>query len=254
MLSGTFPPERVNRDARLFGLVSPARHVAVAARAVTTDDSGVIRRAVAATGHVPADRLPLAQVGTALGSIAPRTPKTVADRLVAVSPPLPLDQLHVGFVEAVLVLESATRFAMPGVVRLSDLGPRSLVRSDARTAEGLSVRHLAPLDDARRSSGEIEETAVRFWLLMDCPAEREPDGACRHRAGRLPRATGPRVVAARRQQPAGGHREAGRSGTSQASCASGRKGNGGCGGRRPTGSLLGPERSKRGMAAAGIPA
>jgi hypothetical protein len=166
VLSGTFPLERINRDAHLFGLASQAHHVAVAARAVTVDDSDAIRRAVAAAVHVPADRLPLAQVGTALGFIAPRAPKSVAGRLVAVSPPLPLDKLHVGFDEAVLVLETATRFAMSGVVQLSDLGPRPLVLADARTAEGLSVRHLAPLDAAGRSSSEIEET-TRTYLECD---------------------------------------------------------------------------------------
>ncbi|MFE6365806.1 PucR family transcriptional regulator [Streptomyces sp. NPDC057806] len=166
VLSGTFPPERIHHDAPLFGLVSQAHHVAVAARAVTADDSDAIRRAVAAAVHVPADRLLLAQVGTALGFIAPRAPEALTGPLVAVSPPLPLDQLHAGFEEAVLVLETATRFAMSGVVRLSDLGPRPLVLCDARTAEALSVRHLTPLDAAGRSSSEIEDT-TRTYLACD---------------------------------------------------------------------------------------
>lgn len=166
VLGGTFPAERVNQDAHLFGLAPRTPHVALAARAVSDDDADTIRRAIASAVRVPADRLLLAQVGAVLGFIAPKAPESVASHLVAVGPSLPLDQLHTGFTEAVLVLETARHFSMSGVVRLSDLGPRPLVLSDAPTADDLSERHLAALDAAGRSSSEIEETA-RTYLECD---------------------------------------------------------------------------------------
>ncbi|MEU3294421.1 helix-turn-helix domain-containing protein [Streptomyces longwoodensis] len=166
VLSGTLPLERINRDAHAFGLATQAHHVAVAVRADSAEDAAAIRRAIAVALHTSADRLLLAQVGTVLGFIAPRAPKSVAGHLTAVGPSLPLDQLDTSFEEAVLVLETATRFSMSGIVRLSDLGPRPLVLSDAHTAERLSARHLAPLDAAGRSSAEIEETA-RTYLACD---------------------------------------------------------------------------------------
>ncbi|CAM5671149.1 hypothetical protein SAVIM338S_07033 [Streptomyces avidinii] len=166
VLGGTFPAERINRDAHLFGLSPRARHVALAARAVSADDADAIRRAVASAVRVPADRLLLAQVGVDLGFIVPRAPESVSGHMVAVGPPLPLDRLHTGFEEAVLAWETARRFAMSGVVHLADLGPRPLVLSGAHTAEGLSARHLTALDAAGRSSAEIEETA-RTYLECD---------------------------------------------------------------------------------------
>ncbi|MCX4781976.1 PucR family transcriptional regulator [Streptomyces sp. NBC_01264] len=164
VLGGTFPAERINRDAHLFGLAPQDRHVALAARAVSADDADVIRRAVASAVRVPADRLLLAQVGPNLGFIAPRAPESVGAHTVAVGPPLPLDQLDTGFEEAVLALETARRFAMSGVVHLADLGPRPLVLSGEHTAEGLVARHLTALDAAGRSSAEIEDTA---WAYLD---------------------------------------------------------------------------------------
>ncbi|MFJ9054735.1 helix-turn-helix domain-containing protein [Streptomyces sp. NBC_00111] len=165
VLSGTLPAERINSDAPLFGLAPQTDYVALAARAASADDADAVRRAIASAVRVPADRLLLAQVGAVLGFIAPRAPEAVACHLVAAGPPLPLDQLATGFDDAVLALETARRFAMSGVVRLSDLGPRPLVLSDARIAEGLATRHLAALDAAGRSSGEIEETARAY---LDC--------------------------------------------------------------------------------------
>ncbi|WP_406143693.1 PucR family transcriptional regulator [Streptomyces sp. NBC_01012] len=166
VLSGTLPAERVQRDAHLFGLAPQAHHVALAARATSPEDTDAVRRAVASAVHVPADRLLLAQVGAVLGFIAPKAPDGVVEHLVAVGPQVPLDELHTSFEEAVLALETARRFAMSGVVRLSDLGPRPLVLSDTRVAEGLSARHLGTLDAAGHASGEIEETA-RAYLECD---------------------------------------------------------------------------------------
>ncbi|MER5948155.1 helix-turn-helix domain-containing protein [Streptomyces sp. NPDC001904] len=123
-------------------------------------------RTLASAVHVPADRLLLAQVGAALGTIVPKVPDSVGGHLVAAGPPLPLAQLGAGFEEAVLTLETARRFAMSGVMHLADLGPRPLVLSDAHTADGLSARHLTALDTAGRSSAEIEETA-RTYLECD---------------------------------------------------------------------------------------
>ncbi|MEU2678321.1 helix-turn-helix domain-containing protein [Streptomyces sp. NPDC007107] len=165
VLGGTLPAERINSDAPLLGLAPQTDYVALAARAASADDADAVRRAIASAVHVPADRLLLAQVGAVLGFIAPRAPEAVEGHLVAAGPPLPLDQLATGFDEAVLALETGRRFAMTGVVRLSDLGPRPLVLLDARIADGLSARHLAVLDAAGRSSAEIEETAR---VYLDC--------------------------------------------------------------------------------------
>ncbi|MFD4902268.1 PucR family transcriptional regulator [Streptomyces sp. NPDC058411] len=166
VLSGTFPAERIHRDAHLFGLAPQAHYVALAARPASAEDADAARRTIASAVRVPADRLLLAQIGAVLGFIAPKVPESVAGHLVAAGSPVPLDQLHTGFDEAVLALETAHRFAMSGVVRLPDLGPRPLVLSDSRVAEGLSSRHLGTLDAAGHSSGEIEETA-RAYLECD---------------------------------------------------------------------------------------
>lgn len=159
VLSGTMPAERIHRDAHLFGLVPQAHHVVLAASAEAAD---AVRRAVAAALRLPVDRLLLAQVGAVLGFIVPKPPESVVGHLVAVGPPLPLDRLDAGFDEAALALETARRFAMSGLVRLSELGPRPLVLSDARTADCLTARHLTTLDAAGRSSSEIELTARMF--------------------------------------------------------------------------------------------
>ncbi|MEU6440625.1 helix-turn-helix domain-containing protein [Streptomyces sp. NPDC047046] len=166
VLGGTLPAERIGHDARLFGLVPQARHVALAARAANDADAEALRFAVAGALRLPADRLLLAQVGTVLGFIAPRAPDSVAGHLVAAGPALPLDRLGTGFGEAVLALETARQFAMSGVVRLSGLGPRPLVLADPLTADNLSARHLAALDGAGRSSNEIEHT-TRVYLECD---------------------------------------------------------------------------------------
>ncbi|WP_433343731.1 PucR family transcriptional regulator [Streptomyces sp. CA-253872] len=166
LLGGTLAAERIGHEARLFGLVPQARHVALAARATAASDVDALRSAVAAALRLPAERLLFAQVGTVLGFIAPRAPDSVAGHLVAAGPPLPLDRLGTGFGEAVLALETARQFAMSGLVRLSGLGPRPLVLSDPHTAESLSARHLAALDGAGRSSTEIERT-TRVYLACD---------------------------------------------------------------------------------------
>ncbi|MET9552647.1 helix-turn-helix domain-containing protein [Streptomyces sp. NPDC006645] len=166
VLSGTLQAEGINREAHLLGLTSQPCHVALAAWATSATDAVAVRRAIASALRVPTDRLLFAQVGEVLGFIAPRPPESVVGHVVAVGPPLPLERLDTSFDEAVLVLETARRFAMQGVVHLSDLGPRPLVLSQAHTAEGLSARHLAPLDGAGRSSKEIEETA-RAYLECD---------------------------------------------------------------------------------------
>ncbi|MGE9694174.1 MULTISPECIES: PucR family transcriptional regulator [unclassified Streptomyces] len=166
VLGGTLPAEHIGHDARLFGLVPQARHVALAARAANDADAEALRLAVAGALRLPADRLLLAQVGTVLGFIAPRAPDTVAGHLVAAGPALPLDRLGAGFGEAVLALETARQFAMSGVVRLAGLGPRPLVLADPLTADNLSARHLAALDAAGHSSNEIEHT-TRVYLECD---------------------------------------------------------------------------------------
>ncbi|MFZ3492869.1 PucR family transcriptional regulator [Streptomyces sp. 5.8] len=166
VLSGAFPAERIHQDAHLFGLRPQAHYVALAARASTADDADTLRRAIAGALRVPADRLPLAEIGEVLGFIAPSAPESIVGHLVAVGPPMPLDQLDTGFGEAVLALETARRFAMSGAVRLCDLGPRPLVLAESRTAESLSARHLTALDTAGRSSKEIERTA-RVYLECD---------------------------------------------------------------------------------------
>ncbi|MFG2595738.1 PucR family transcriptional regulator [Streptomyces sp. NPDC048462] len=166
VLGGTSPAERINRDAHLFGLAPQAHHVALAVQATSPGEADAVRRAIASALSVPADRLLLAQVGPVLGFIAPRAPESMAGHLVAAGPPLPLEELNTGFDEAVLALSTAQRFAMSGLVRLSDLGPRPLVLSDPHTAEGLCVRHLTALDVAGRSSSEIEQT-VREYLECD---------------------------------------------------------------------------------------
>ncbi|WEH26042.1 PucR family transcriptional regulator [Streptomyces sp. AM 3-1-1] len=166
VLAGTLPAEHIGDDARLFGLVPQARHVALAARAADDADAEALRLAVAGALRLPADRLLLARVGTVLGFIAPRAPDSVAGHLVAAGPALPLDRLGTGFGEAVLALETARQFAMSGVVRLSGLGPRPLVLADPLTADSLSARHLSALDGAGRSSDEIERT-TRVYLECD---------------------------------------------------------------------------------------
>ncbi|MGW2282613.1 PucR family transcriptional regulator [Streptomyces sp. NPDC001770] len=176
VLGGTLSAERINRDAHFFGLAPQARHVALAAQTASADQAAVIRRAIASALRLPADRLLIAQVGPALGIIAPEAPVSVVGHLVAAGTPLPLDELKSGFDEAVLALSTARRFAMTGVVRLPDLGPRPLVLADPHTAEALSARHLAPLDAAGRSSGEIEQTAREY---LEC------DQDVREVAGRL---------------------------------------------------------------------
>ncbi|WP_405010052.1 PucR family transcriptional regulator [Kitasatospora sp. NBC_01539] len=165
VLGGAFTAERIHRDAHLFGLDLNLPHVALAARATSATAADAVRRVVASAVRVPADRLLLAQVGSSLGFILPKAPEDVARHLVAVGPPLPLDQLHHGFDEAVVALETAERFTMTGLVRLSDLGPRPLVRSAARTAAQLAARHLTALDEAGRSSREIEQTTRAY---LDC--------------------------------------------------------------------------------------
>lgn len=166
VLSGTFPAEQVHRDAHLFGLDPRAHHVPLAARAASTDDADAVRRAIASAVGMPADRLLLAQVGASLGFIAPNAPAAIVGHLVAVGPALALDQLHDGFDEAVLALETAECFGLSGVVQLSELGPRPLVLAGARTAAGLWSRHLEALDGAGRSNSEIEET-TRVYLECD---------------------------------------------------------------------------------------
>jgi hypothetical protein len=165
-LAGTLATERLGQEARLFGLVPAARHVALAAWPASADDAEALRLAVAAALRVPADRLLLAHVGAVLGFIAPRAPESVAGHLVAAGPPLPLDRLGAGFDEAVLALETARRFAMTGLVRLTGLGPRPLVLADPYTADSLAARHLSALEGAGRSSDGIERT-TRVYLECD---------------------------------------------------------------------------------------
>ncbi|MFF7331991.1 helix-turn-helix domain-containing protein [Streptomyces sp. NPDC008150] len=166
VLSGIIPAERINHDAQVFGLTPQSHYVALAARFASADEGDTVRRAVASAVGVPADRLLITRVGAVIGFIVSRVPESVGDHLVAVGPPLPLDQLAHGFEEALLTLETARRFAMSGVVRLVDLGPRPLVLSQTRTAEGLTARHLAALKTAGRSSTEIEGT-TRLYLECD---------------------------------------------------------------------------------------
>ncbi|WP_234010673.1 PucR family transcriptional regulator [Streptomyces sp. SPB074] len=166
VLGGTLPAEHIGHDARLFGLAPQARHVALAARTTSEAETESLRLAVAGALRLPADRLLLARVGAVLGFIAPRAPDAVTGHLVAAGPALPLDRLGTGFGEAVLALETARRFAMTGLVRLSSLGPRPLVLADPLTAGGLAARHLAALDGPGRSSEEIERT-TRFHLECD---------------------------------------------------------------------------------------
>ncbi|NED92985.1 PucR family transcriptional regulator, partial [Streptomyces sp. SID11233] len=130
---------QINHDAPVFGLSRQSTYVALAATAVSADGADSVRRSIASAVHVPADRVLSAQVGAALGFIVPRAPESCGDRLVAVGPPLPLDQLAYGYEEAVLTLETGRRFAMTGVLRLADVGPRPLVLCDSRTADGLSA-------------------------------------------------------------------------------------------------------------------
>ncbi|MFB9465080.1 PucR family transcriptional regulator [Streptomyces cinereospinus] len=171
VLGGAYPAERINRDAAVFGLDPQAHHVALAARAASAAEADAVRRAIARAVHLPPDRLLLAQVGTSLGFIASKPPDAVAGHLVAVGPALPLDRLADGFDEAVLVLETAERFGMSGIVRLPDLGPRPLVLAGGRTAAGLETRHMTALDEAGRSRHEMEETA-RVYLECDQQASQ----------------------------------------------------------------------------------
>ncbi|MCX5214721.1 helix-turn-helix domain-containing protein [Kitasatospora sp. NBC_00240] len=166
VLGGAFTAERIHRDAPLFGLDLQLPYVALAARAASVTDAEAVRRVIAAAVRVPADRLPLAQIGSCLGVIVPKAPEDIVHHLVAAGPLLPLDLLHRGFDEAVVALDTAERFTMTGLVRLPDLGPRPLVLSAARTAARLSARHLTALDEGGRSSREIEDT-VRVYLDCD---------------------------------------------------------------------------------------
>ena len=166
VLSGSFPAEQINRDARLFGLDPQARSVPLAARAGSPDGADAVRRAIAAALHMPADRLLFAEVGGSLGFIAPAAPDTIAGHLVAAGPAVVLDQLQHGFTEAVLALDTAQRFGQSGVVRLADLGPRPLVLSAAPVAAALYARHLKALDGPGRANADIEQT-TRVYLECD---------------------------------------------------------------------------------------
>lgn len=166
LLGGTIPAEQVNRDAHLFGLDPRSLHVPLAARAASPVAADAVRRAIAAALHMPADRLLFAEVGASLGFIAPSSPERIAGHLVAVGPRVTLDDLHSGFAEAVLALETAECFALSGIVRLADLGPRPLVLSATRTADVLSARHMRALDGQGRANQDIEQTA-RVYLECD---------------------------------------------------------------------------------------
>ncbi|TDD61679.1 PucR family transcriptional regulator [Kribbella antibiotica] len=163
VLSGALPADQIHCDAQLFGLDPQALHTPVAARAASTGDADAIRRAIAATLRLPADRLLFAELGKNLGVIAPSAPESLTGHLVALGPALPLDELQHGFDEAVLALKTAQRFGLSGVVRLSDLGPRPLILAAERTATSLATKHLQALDSAGRSTREIEET-TRVYL------------------------------------------------------------------------------------------
>jgi len=152
-------------DAHLSGLDPRALHVAVATRAAPSGAADAARRAIASAVRTPADRLLFVEIEANLGCIAPHAPEGVEGHLVGVGQTRTLDELDDGFDEAMLVPETAERFGLRGVVRLSDLCPRPPVLSAARTADGLSSRHLAALDGAGRSGHEIEETTR---LYLDC--------------------------------------------------------------------------------------
>jgi hypothetical protein len=170
ILNGTFALEQINRDAHLFGLDPRARHVPLAARAGSAAGAELIRRAIASALRMPADRLLSAEVGGCLGFIAPNQPDHLAGhlsgQLVAAGPAVALDQLHDGFAEAVLALDTAELFRQTGVVKLADLGPRPLVLALERVAAGLSERHLAALAGPGRANNDIEET-TRVYLDCD---------------------------------------------------------------------------------------
>jgi sugar diacid utilization regulator len=113
--------------------------------------------------RMPAEQPLVADLDTSLGVIAPKAPEYRINHLVAVGPAVVLDQLHDAFVEAVLTLDTASRFGQSGIVRLADLGPRPLVVSAAGIAAGLSDRHLRAFDGPGRANHDIEET-TRVYL------------------------------------------------------------------------------------------
>lgn len=175
LLSGGFPAEQIDRDAHLFGLDPRTRYVPLAARAVSSRATGLARRATAAAVGTTADRLLSAEVGGLIGFIAPYAPEAVVGHLVAAGPAAVPAWLHDGFDEAALALKTAERFGLSGVVRLADLGPRPLVLSATRAADGLTARHLDALTAAGRACREIEET-TRIYLECD---RQVPDAARR---------------------------------------------------------------------------
>ncbi|MGX6601281.1 PucR family transcriptional regulator [Micromonosporaceae bacterium Da 78-11] len=166
VLGGSFPTEQINRDARLFSLDPKARHVPLAARAASPEDTDMIRRAIASALHMPADQLLFAEVGASLGFIAPGAPEHLIGHLVAAGPAVVLEKLHDAFTEAVLALDTALQFRQTGVVRLAELGPRPLVLSAEPVAAALYERHLKALDGPGRANADIEET-TRVYLECD---------------------------------------------------------------------------------------
>ncbi|MFF5075472.1 PucR family transcriptional regulator [Actinoplanes sp. NPDC000266] len=166
VLGGTLPAQQILHDAHLFGLDPRARHVPLAARAASPGDAEAVRQAIASALRLPAGHILVADMGAGLGFIAPKLPERLTGHLVAAGPAAPLDQLHAGYTEAVLALDTAQRFGQSGLVRLAGLGPRPLVLSVPAVADGLSVRHLHALDSAGRANVDIEET-TRVYLECD---------------------------------------------------------------------------------------
>ncbi|THG34414.1 PucR family transcriptional regulator [Glaciibacter flavus] len=173
VLSGTASSEQIQRDAALFGLDARRPYVAVAARATTPARAEELRRLLAVATRTPPDRLLVADVDGSWGCISPSAPEGVGEALVAIGPPLRLEELDRGFDEAVEALETAERFGMAGAVRLTDLGPRPLVLPESRAADLLAERHLGALAAEGRMGDELRET-VRVYLECD---QRAADAA-----------------------------------------------------------------------------
>lgn len=196
VLGGALSVEQLHRDAHLFGLDPRLSYIAVAARAESAGEQETLRRRVAVAGHVGADRLLIANMGSSVGVIAPAVAwGQLADGRVGASTPRLLEDLDDGFEEALVALETAEHFGIDGVVRLTDLGPRPLVLAADRTAVVLERELMAVLDADTRSGAVVAETVLVF-LECDQDAAAASLRLCTHpntiryRVGRFRELTG----------------------------------------------------------------
>ena len=166
VLGGGYSVDEIHRDADLFGLDARRAYVPLAIGMPAAGSIDAVRRELATALRTTSDRLLLAEVGGTLGCIALVGPDAVSGFAVGVGTAAGLDSLAAGFAEAELAVETASLFALDGVVSLGQLGPKPLALSADAAAAKLEERHWQRLDAEGASGGPLEET-MRVYLECD---------------------------------------------------------------------------------------